>query len=107
MELPHYEVKHYDEYMNNIVMIPDKIQGWNGFYKIVESPSEHYFYVQKIKCETKRVYKNDLEETSSKTKTYEAILSSEYENEEKKKIKKSSVQKKYPIIICNIVRYEI
>jgi hypothetical protein len=55
-----------------------------------------------MKCETKAV-------NTSKTKTYEVNISSDFENENDlfKRIKKTSVDNKYPIIICSVVQYEL
>jgi hypothetical protein len=92
-----------EQYINNIVMIPEKNKKLNGFgfYKIIKS-SEKSFFAKKMKCETKAV-------NTSKTKTYEVNISSDFENENDlfKRIKKTSVDNKYPIIICSVVQYEV
>ncbi len=97
------ETQSNEQYMNNIVMIPNKNKKLNGFgfYKIIKS-SEKYFFAKKMKCETKAV-------NISKTKTYQVNISSDFEDENDlfKRIKKTSVDNKYPIIICSVVQYEV
>lgn len=102
MEIIPYETDDYDSFMNNIVMIPEKNSKLNGFYKIIKS-SNNFFYTKKMKCETKLAKIND-----NNTKIYEAIISNDFENDNfTKMIKKTSVNKKYPLVICSIVQYEI
>ena len=110
MEVIHYETNDYDSFMNNIIMIPERNNRLNGFYKIIKS-TPNFFYVQKMKCETKLVKTINNEDLDSKkeTKIYEAIISLDFEDESEpcKKIRKSSVQKKYPLIYTSIVQYEV
>ena len=96
-----YGIHANEQYMNNIVMIPEKNKKLNGFgfYKIIKS-SEKYFFANKMKCETKSVNTN-------KNKTYEVNISSDFENDLFKRIKKTSVNNKYPIVICSVVQYEV
>jgi hypothetical protein len=96
-----YGIHANEQYMNNIVMIPEKNKKLNGFgfYKIIKS-SEKYFFAKKMKCETKSVNTN-------KNKTYEVNISSDFENDLFKRIKKTSVNNKYPIVICSVVQYEV
>lgn len=96
MEVIPYEPDDYDYFMNSIVMIPEKDNNMNGFYKIVKS-TNIFFFVKKIKSETKILESNK----------YEAIISSDFENDTYKKIKKTSVNKKYPVIFTSVVQYEV
>lgn len=96
MEIIPYVPADYDYFLNSIVMIPEKGNNMNGFYKIVKS-TNIFFFVKKIRCETKTL----------EPKKYEAIISSDFENDTYKKIKKTSVNKKYPVILTSIVQYEV
>ena len=100
MEVIPYQTDNYDEFINNIVMIPEKDYLTNGFYKIVKA-SDTFFYARKMNCQTKLIHMDE------KKKIYQAIISDEFENDVFKKIKKTSINKKYPVIITNVVQYEI
>lgn len=106
MDVIPFETNNYAYFLNNIVMIPEKECGLNGFYKIV-SCSEKFFFAKKMNYETKLVKTIVDANCQTETKTYEAIISSEFDNDIIKKIKKTSVNKKYPVVICSVVRYEV
>lgn len=104
MEVIHYRTNDDNSYLNQIIMIPEKDSEINGFYKIVHF-SEYFFYMKKVKSETELLNKPE-----SKYKTYRAFVSNELEDENTqmcKKIKKSSVDKRYPTIVCSVVEYEV
>jgi hypothetical protein len=108
MEVIPYETENYDNYINSIVMVPESDNGMNGFYKIIKSSSNNFFLLKKMKCETKLVKTNETKNSNIEKKIYEAIISNDFENDKRyKKIKKTSINKKYPLIICSVVRYEI
>lgn len=103
MEVIHYETENNEYYINSIVMIPNKENDMNGFYKIIKF-SDHFFHLRKMKCETRMCKMND----NTKTKVYEAIISTEFEEDNHcKKIRKTSINQKYPIILCSVVQYEV
>lgn len=104
MQINHYSIDNYDDFMNRVVMIPEKNTGINGFYKIIKSTGS-FFCVRKMKCQT-TLLTTDLE-CGIITKKYQAIVSEHFDDEIYKKIKKTSINKKYPEIICSIVQYEI
>ncbi len=115
MEQIPYEINHYEQYVNSIIMIPNKDNKLNSFYKIIQS-TKTYFFVKKMKCETKLVNPTDNIDNSDNsnnneynvpTKIYEVYISSEFENDILKRVKKTSIGNKYPIIICSVVQYEV
>lgn len=113
MEIIPYKPDNIDHYLNNIVMIPNQDNELNGFYKITQF-TDHFFYVKKMKYETKLIrVKEDSNDPTKKTTLYEAIISNDFEDNQDnqdhicKKIKKTSVNQKYPIIICSVVQYEV
>lgn len=107
MELSSYEIDNYANYVGSIVMMPCRYSDLNNFYKIVEVTKE-FFYIKKMKFDTKLV-NTSRDECNILTKKYEATISSEFDDEMPtlKKIKKTSLNKKYPLIICSIVTYEV
>jgi len=100
MEVLPYDTTVHDEFINNIVMIPEKDYLTNGFYKIIKSSGD-FFYVRKINCETKLI-----DDNQAKKKIYQAIILDGFENNVLRKIKKTSIHKKYPVIIASVVQYE-
>ena len=106
MEQIPYEINHYEQYVNSIIMIPNKDNKLNNFYKIIQS-TKTYFFVKKMKCETKLVNTNDNNDNNEASKIYEVSISSEFENDILKRVKKTSIGNKYPIIICSVVQYEV
>ncbi len=109
MEQIPYEINHYEQYVNSIIMIPNKDNKLNSFYKIIQS-TKTYFFVKKMKCETKLVNTNDNNDNSDNnvpTKIYEVSISGEFENNILKRVKKTSIGNKYPVIICSVVQYEV
>lgn len=105
MELTPFEIDDDKYYIGQIIMIPDKERKTNSFYKIIKF-SNKMLYTKKMKVDTTLVKYDDKE----MTKTYEAKITDEFENNESnnyKMVKKTSVNKKYPIIICCVVKYEV
>ena len=97
MEVIPYISDNAADYLNSIIMVPNKALKINDFYKIT-GMTDKFFIAQKMKCLTNQCNLN----------TYEAKLFDEFEDEfeNAKKIKKTSINRKYPIIITRIVRYE-
>lgn len=95
MEVIPYISDNAADYLNSIIMVPNKSLKINDFYKIT-GITDKFFIAQRMKCIT----------TQCNANTYEAKISDEFEDEPCKKIKKTSINRKYPIIITRIVRYE-
>lgn len=100
MEVIHYQTDNYHDFLNNIVMIPGNDNEFNVFYKIIKS-SPSFFYARKMKCQTKLI------EMHGNKKIYQAIVSDEFESDVFKKIKKTSINKIYPVIIASVVQYQV
>lgn len=100
MEIIPYDTDNYDDFLNNIVMIHEKHNSLNGFYKIIKS-TEKFFYAKKMNCQT------ELVEMKCNKKIYKATILNDFENDVLKKIKKTSINKTYPLIFATIVQYEL
>ena len=107
MDLAPYEIDNYDSYVGSVVMVPSKYSDLNHFYKIVKVTKD-FFYIKKMKFDTK-LASTTYDDCNKLTKKYEATISSDFDDEitSCKKIKKSSLNKKYPLIICSVVTYEV
>lgn len=110
MEIIHYETDDYDSFINNIIMIPEKNNNLNGFYKIIKS-TPNFFCVKKMKCQTNLIKTYNNDDSNTESKIYEATIMLDFENETEndtyKKIKKTSINKKYPVIYTSVVQYEV
>ena len=104
MEIIPLEMNDDNYYVGQIIMIPDKDGKMNSFYKIIKFTNK-MFYTKKMKVDTTLVRYDDEEMTN----TYEAKITNDFDNNDKKYkiVKKTSVNTKYPIIICGIVIYEV
>jgi hypothetical protein len=89
-------------YINMRIMMLDRDGQNNSFYRIVKQ-TKKMLHIQKLKSESQVI-------DDSVIKTYEARITNEIDNDDKnayKKIKKTSVDNKYKIVYCSIVRYYI
>lgn len=89
-------------YINMRIMMLDRDGQNNSFYRIVKQ-TKKMLHIQKLKSESQVI-------EDSVIKTYEARITNEIDNDDKnayKKIKKTSVDNKYKIVYCSIVRYYI
>jgi hypothetical protein len=88
-----------DNYINMRIMILDRDKQNNSFYRVVKQTPK-MLYIQKLKSETELIEDDVI-------KTYEAKISGDFDSKAYKKIKKTSVDNKYRIVYCSIVRYYI
>jgi Rps23 Pro-64 3,4-dihydroxylase Tpa1-like proline 4-hydroxylase len=88
-----------DNYINMRIMILDRDKQNNSFYRVVKQTPK-MLYIQKLKSETELIEDDVI-------KTYEAKISGDFDSKAYKKIKKTSVDNKYKIVYCSIVRYYI
>ncbi len=70
MEVIPYVSDNANDYLNHIVMVPNKTSRTNDFYKIT-GMTDKFFIAQKMKCIT----------TQCNPHTYEAKIVDEFENE--------------------------
>lgn len=104
MEITITTITHDDYYINRTIMISEK-DGLNSFYKVIKH-TDKMFYIKKIKTETKLIKTYYDDNNNEESKVYEAKLSDEFENDNIKKIKKTSINK-YSVIFCLIVQYKV
>jgi hypothetical protein len=104
MEIIQSKDNNDDYYINRTIMVPEN-DGLNSFYKVINH-TDKMFCIRKIKTET-NLYKTNFDEiTNEATKVYQAKLSDDFENENIKKIRKTSIHK-YSVIYCSLVQYEV
>jgi hypothetical protein len=97
-----------EEYINQIIMIPNSDGALNSFYKIIRF-TDKMCHLKKIKDETilKKTYFD--EENNRDTNIYEAKILKEFvtpENIIDKRIRKINI-KNYSVIFVSFVQYEI
>ncbi len=105
MELSPWDTEDY--IIGRTIMVPEK-NGLYSFYKIIKITNK-IFYVIKMKHETKLIKTIEDKENQILTRTYEAIISKEIDNEGDKinrRIKKENITN-YSITLVSIVQYEV